>query len=496
MKHTKLFLLIAIFSLLLGAVLLKDDFRLVKTVQGQSGPSIQLEEVASGLSSPLLVTNAHDGSNRLFIVEQPGIILVMQRNGGQPTEFLNITDKVAFGGERGLLGLAFHPKFAENRRFFVNYTREADGATVVAEYLVSETNPNRADAKEAVLLTVPQPFANHNGGMLAFGPDGFLYIGMGDGGSANDPGNRAQNVEEFLGKMLRIDVDTPNGGIPYSSPSDNPFFGPTRGRDEIYATGLRNPWRFSFDRATGQLYVADVGQNAVEEIDIVTRGGNYGWRVFEGTSCTNNSPQLCPTLDHTPPISQYTHANGRCSITGGYVYRGSEGTLPLGAYVYGDLCTGEIFMLDLGQQVLLRDTNLSISSFGEDEAGELYVVGIGGTVHRIVNDDPLPPPDFAINSAVIRHRKKGDVLDPVVVKNNGKKYEMTVIGTGLDANAQVFINGRSMKTRVGEVPGEQLIARLRRDTLQQPGALAVEVVNSDGSRSNQLMIQVAATSQQ
>jgi len=496
MKHTKFFLLIAMFTLLMGTVLLKGDSGLVRTVQGQSGPNIQLEELAAGLSSPIFVTNAGDGSNRLFIVEQPGIILVRQRNGGLLSEFLNITDKVASGGERGLLGLAFHPKFNENRRFFVNYTRSPDGATVVAEYQVSETNPNRADEKEIILLTIPQPFANHNGGMIAFGPEGFLYIGMGDGGSANDPGNRAQNVEELLGKMLRINVDTPNGAVPYSSPADNPFFGPTRGRDEIYATGLRNPWRFSFDRATGQLYAADVGQNAIEEIDIITRGGNYGWRVFEGTSCTNNDPQLCPTINHVLPISQYTHASGRCSITGGYVYRGSEGTLPPGAYVYGDLCTGEIFMLDLGQQVLLRNTNLTISSFGEDEAGELYVVGIGGTVHRITSDEPVPPPAFMINSAVIRHRVKGDVLNPVVVKNNGKKYEMTVSGIGLDAGAQVFINGRSMKTRAGAVPGEQLIAKFRRDTIQQPGTLVVEVVNSDGARSNQLMIQVAASASQ
>jgi glucose/arabinose dehydrogenase len=348
----------------------------------------RLSLVLDGLSSPLYVTNARDQSNRLFVVEQGGRILVLQPQASTASVFLDITARVVSGGERGLLGLAFHPNYAVKRRFFVNYTRRSDGATVIAEYQASLANSNVADAGERVLLVVAQPFANHNGGMIEFGPDGFLYIGMGDGGSANDPGNRAQNINDLLGKILRINVDAPNPPAPYSSPSDNPFFGSTAGRDEIFALGFRNPFRFSFDRETGDLIVGDVGQDQREEIDVVTLGGNYGWRVFEGTRCTGLDP-LCGSPGFIPPIAEYAH-NGRCSITGGYVYRGTRGTLPLGTYVYGDFCTGEILTLrpvmSGATETLLADTDLRISSFGEDEAGEIYVVGLGGTVHRIESE--------------------------------------------------------------------------------------------------------------
>ena len=341
----------------------------------------RLQTVLSGLSSPVLVTHAGDGSGRLFVVEQPGVIKVLASGSATPTVFLDIKGRVLYGGERGLLGLAFHPQFAVNGRFFVNYTRKPDGATVIAENHRSG-NPNVALETETPLLTVDQPFANHNGGMIAFGPDGFLYIGMGDGGSSNDPDNRAQNVNDLLGKMLRIDVDDT---LPYAIPPDNPFAGATVGRDEIYATGLRNPFRFSFDRATGQLYVGDVGQGQREEIDMVALGDNLGWRVFEGTRCTGLDP-LCTSGGFTPPIAEYSHTGGRCSVTGGYVYRGGREALPAGTYVFGDFCTGEIFTRAGGSMALLLDTTLNISSFGEDEAGELYVVGLGGTVHRLVAD--------------------------------------------------------------------------------------------------------------
>ncbi len=290
-----------------------------------------------------------------------------------PSTFLDISGRVLFNGERGLLGLAFHPQFSTNRRFFVNYTRRPDGATVIAEYRASAGNANVADTAETILLTIPQPFENHNGGMIDFGPDGQLYIGMGDGGSGNDPGNRAQNLQELLGKMLRLDVDR----------SQSP---PT-----IFAYGFRNPWRFSFDRLTGQLYAGDVGQDAREEIDIVTSGGNYGWRVWEGTRCTNLGPAPCSTPGFIPPIVDYqnTGSNGRCSIIGGYVYRGTQASLPYGAYVYGDLCSGEILMLKDGIQTVLLDTTFQISSFGEDEQGEIYVVNIGGTILRITNPDKV-----------------------------------------------------------------------------------------------------------
>jgi len=342
----------------------------------------------ANLSSPLYLTSARDGSSRLFVVEQVGRILVLHPEAGIPTAFLNITSKVLSGSERGLLGLAFHHGYATNRRFFVHYTRQPDGAIVIAEYKASLANPDVADAAEIVLLVVDHPLGNHNGGMIEFGPDGFLYIGLGDGGGANDPDNRAQNVDDLLGKILRIDVDVANPPAQYSSPADNPFFGARAGRDEIFAVGLRNPFRFSFDRDTGELVVGDVGQGAREEIDIVTVGGNYGWRVFEGTSCTGNDPLSCSAPGFIGPIFEYGHTGGRCSVTGGYVYRGTRGTFPLGTYVFGDFCTGEIFALRAAANgapiTLLLDTELSISSFGVDEEGEIYVVGLGGSVFRIV----------------------------------------------------------------------------------------------------------------
>jgi hypothetical protein len=339
-----------------------------------------LETFLTGLTNPLFITNAGDGSHRLFIVEQPGIIKVLQPGSVTPTVFLDISDRVLFGGEQGLLGLAFHPEYSSNGRFFVNYTRKNDGATVVAEYGRS-SDPNVALTTETVLLTIDQPFANHNGGCILFGHDGFLYIGMGDGGSANDPGNRSQNIDELLGKILRIDVDSAQ---PYAIPDGNPFKGATPGRDEIYAIGVRNPFRFSFDRNTGQLYVGDVGQAAREEIDIVSAGMNLGWRVFEGTLCTNLDPQQCSAAGFTPPIAEYGHTGGRCSVTGGYVYRGGAGALDNGTYVFGDFCSGEVFTLKNGVMNVLFDTTLSISSFGEDEDGEIYVVNLAGTIHKLV----------------------------------------------------------------------------------------------------------------
>jgi glucose/arabinose dehydrogenase len=456
--------------------------------------AIVLEQVVAGLLSPVYVTGARDGTNRLFIVEQPGRIMVLQPGATTPATFLTISAKVSFGGERGLLGLAFHPQFRTNRRFFVNYTRAGDGATVIAEYRASAANPDVADTAETVLLVIPQPFANHNGGMIEFGPDGFLYIGMGDGGSANDPGNRAQNVSELLGKMLRIDVDRANGAVPYSSPPDNPFFGPVAGRDEIYATGLRNPFRFSFDRITGELYAGDVGQNAIEEIDIITRGGNYGWRVFEGNRCTNNDPARCSTLSAIAPITEYSHSGGRCSVTGGYVYRGGRSTLTAGSYIFGDFCTGEIFLLVGRAQSLLMNTNLSISSFGEDDEGELYVVGLGGTVHRIINTSPPPPPPapgpLRLDSATVRKRSSGEVLQPVTTKKNGKKFEVVARGEGFVAGAEIRVNGRNLNTRAGAPVGQELIGRLRREMLRDPGTLTIEVINPDSSVSNQIVLQL------
>ncbi|CAN5723240.1 hypothetical protein BH24ACI2_BH24ACI2_11950 [soil metagenome] len=363
------------------------------TLAQTSAPyTFRLQPYLSGLSSPLLLTNAKDGTKRNFVVQQGGIIKVVQPGSNTPTDFLNITSRIVSGGERGLLGLTFHPQFATNGYFFVNYTRSGDGATVIARFkTTNSTNALGDPNSERIVLTVPQPFSNHNGGMIEFGPDGNLYIGMGDGGSANDPSNRAQNINELLGKFLRItpDVSGNNNNLPYTIPADNPFVG-VAGADEIYAVGLRNPFRWSFDRGgTRQLWAGDVGQNAIEEVDIITKGGNYGWRVYEGTQCTNNDPNLCNPNNFIPPIFQYSHPGGRCSVTGGYIYRGTKGSLPNGAYTYADYCTGEIWIWQNNQQILLLDTTRFISSFGEDEDGEIYVVGLGGTVEKITSDEPI-----------------------------------------------------------------------------------------------------------
>ena len=345
--------------------------------------AIVLEPVFTSAANLVFITHAGDGSGRLCVLEQAGTIKVFQSGSTDQSVFLDIRSKVFFSGERGLLGLAFHPGFETNRRFFVNYTRLPDGATVIAEYHASAADPNVADPAETVLLTIAQPYPNHNGGMIAFGPDGYLYIGMVDGGNANDPGDRAQNVEELLGKILRIDVDHPASATQlYSSPADNPFAGAVAGRDEIYAYGFRNPWRYSFDRQNGDLMAGDVGQNVIEEIDRVVKGGNYGWRTFEGTRCTGNDP-TCDPSPFIMPITQYDHSGGRCSVTGGYVYRGSRGTLPPGSYVYGDFCSGEIFLLEGTQVSLLASPGFSLSSFGEDAEGELYVVDYSGVVYLI-----------------------------------------------------------------------------------------------------------------
>jgi len=343
--------------------------------------AIDLDLVVDGLERPVFVGHAGDGSGRLFVLEQPGRIRIVADGALRARPFLDLTSRVRSGGERGLLGLAFHPDFASNRRFFVNYTREPDGATVIAEYRTTRLDPDRASRVERVLLTVAQPFSNHNGGMLAFGPDGHLYIALGDGGSGGDPRNHAQNRNSLLGKILRIDVD---GGRPYAIPPDNPF-ADGGGRREVFALGLRNPWRFSFDRRSGRLFAGDVGQNQSEEIDIIRRGRNYGWPIMEGPLCFR-PPTGCDRSGLTLPIASYRHVGGRCSITGGYVYRGSAIPELVGTYLSGDFCSGEVFGLRARERSLLLDTELQISSFGEDQAGEVYVVDLGGgAVYRIVS---------------------------------------------------------------------------------------------------------------
>jgi glucose/arabinose dehydrogenase len=351
----------------------------------ETGTGIALQQVITGLSKPVHLTHAGDRSGRLFIVEQRGSIRVVRGGKLVPTPFLDISPLVRSGGEQGLFSVAFHPRYGTNGLFYVNYTDRA-GHTVVARYAVS-ANPDRADAATALLvLTIKQPYANHNGGQLQFGPDGYLYIGMGDGGSAGDPHGHAQNPNSLLGKMLRIDVNVP----PYAVPKTNPFVGPGPPLDEIWALGLRNPWRFSFDRQSGDLYIADVGQNSWEEVDVQpagSRGGeNYGWNIMEGAECFS-PPSGCPRAGLTMPVATYGTGEN-CSITGGYVYRGTQVPALVGTYIFGDYCSGRIWGLrksDRGEWVMreLLDTRLSITSFGEDEAGELYVVDHGGAIYRL-----------------------------------------------------------------------------------------------------------------
>ena len=353
-------------------------------------PSIGLELLADGFSNPVYLAHAGDGTGRLFVVEQPGVLRILDSERGIGEEpFLDIRPRVRSGGERGLLSVAFHPQYRENGRFFVNYTREPDGVTVVAEYRVSG-DPNRADPQsERIILTIEQPFPNHNGGQLQFGPDGMLYLGMGDGGAAGDPLGHGQNLSTLLGALLRVDVDS---GEPYAIPEDNPFVGRAGARPEIWAYGLRNPWRFSFDRCDGRLFLADVGQDRWEEVDLIRKGGNYGWNVMEGAHCFR-PPVGCRTEGLELPIAEYDHSLG-CSITGGYVYRGTQIPGLIGRYLFGDFCSGRIwaltplvpdaYRLEDWRMDELLDTTLSISSFGEDEAGELYVLDLNGAIYRFV----------------------------------------------------------------------------------------------------------------
>ena len=356
--------------------------RSVADVHGEVGLQPVVRE---GLERPVYVTHAGDGSGRLFVVEQPGRIRIVRGGTLLERPFLDIVGQVRSTGEQGLLGLAFHPAYAQNGRYFVNYVRASNGDTVIAEFRVSE-DPDRSQPAEKILLSVSQPYPNHKGGMVEFGPDGFLYVALGDGGAGGDPGNRAQNRGMLLGKILRIDVD---GGDPYAIPPNNPF-AKGGGRPEIFAYGLRNPWRFSFDRQTGLLWAADVGQDTWEEIDLVRLGGNYGWRIMEGAHCFH--PRfLCMQEALTSPVSEYRHKGDRCSITGGYMYRGTTVSSLRGAYIYGDYCSGEIFVLrpeqagPSGEPIVLLTTELRIASFGQDEAGELYVVGHSGSLQRIVS---------------------------------------------------------------------------------------------------------------
>ena len=362
----------------------------ITRAEAPSADAFELTDIAGDFVRPLYLTHAGDGSNRLFVLEQTGKIWII--NNGERTRFpfLDISGLITQTADRdyseqGLLGLAFHPDYASNGVFFVNYT-DRRGATIVASYTMSLSNPDIADINSGqILFQLAQPYVNHNGGHIEFGPDGYLYVSLGDGGSANDPLGAGQNRQLLLGSILRIDVD---GALPYTIPSDNPFVDDSRALDEIWAYGLRNVWRFSFDRLTGDLYLGDVGQNRWEEINFQPAdsagGENYGWNVWEGTHPFAGGL----AENHVPPVFEYSHSQGNgCSVTGGYVYRGESIPELEAAYIFGDYCSGKMWASyrDQDEQwrtVELLQTNMAISSFGEDESGEHYVVDYGGTIYR------------------------------------------------------------------------------------------------------------------
>ena len=356
-----------------------------------AAPAISLVPAYRGLAQPLQVTYAPGDTERIFIVEQVGRVRVGEGGVLRPEPLLDLRGEVSTASERGLLGLAFHPRFQENGFVYVNLTNRR-GDTEVRRYRVDPRTYRADPASMRLILSIPQPAANHNGGMMAFGPDGYLYIATGDGGRAGDPWGNAQNLGSLLGKILRIDVDR---GDPYAVPADNPFAG-GGGRPEIWAYGLRNPWRFSFDRATGDLYIADVGQNRWEEVNRQPAGSaggeNYGWNRLEGNHCYPRGEE-CDRTGLTPPIAEYAHdRSGGCSVTGGYVYRGREVPALAGWYLYGDYCSGTIWGFDTRSLVEgvspepseLLQTNALISSFGEDAQGEVYITDQrSGTVFKV-----------------------------------------------------------------------------------------------------------------
>jgi glucose/arabinose dehydrogenase len=354
---------------------------------------VRPEKVVGGLETPVGIAQAGDGSGRLFLLEKVGRIRVVQDGALLPTPFLDISDRVgSSASEQGLLGLAFHPQFGQNGYFFVNYT-DVRGNTVVSRF--SAGGARQGDpASEEQILQVEQPAGNHNGGHLAFGPDGYLYIGLGDGGSANDRFGNGQNGQTLLGAMLRLDV---NYGQPYGIPGDNPFITNPDVQNEIWALGLRNPWRYSFDRLTGDLYIADVGQNLYEEVNVQPAGSpggqNYGWPIMEGMQCFPEE-RPCDRTGLTLPVADYDHSQG-CSVTGGYVYRGQAYPKLTGIYFYADYCSGRIWGMapDGGaggsgwQVAIVAESDIRISSFGQDEAGELYLLAINrGELYRIVGE--------------------------------------------------------------------------------------------------------------
>jgi len=411
MNRRMFFVAFILFSLLTAVFACLPVFMPSVVGQTQGGYGVEVAFPHLTFSQPVGICGAVDGTNRLFVVDQPGVIWVFEnsQNASSSRVFLDISTRVLFSGEQGLLGLAFHPNYTENGYFYVDYVADNPRRTVIARYQVMANNSDQADASsELVVLTVNQPFANHKGRQLAFGGDGYLYIGLGDGGSGGDPLGNGQNRSSLLGKILRIDVNSFSAGRNYGIPSDNPFAGNSLSyREEIYAYGLRNPWRFSFDPATGKLWVGDVGQDRIEEIDIVEKGKNYGWNIMEGTLCYNPASG-CNQAGLELPVWNYTHDVGN-AIIGGYVYHGSLLPELSNGYVYGDYGSGRIWTLQYNgtgepSNSLLVSSSLTISSFGLDSLNELCICAFDGKIYRlnyIIPEFPLPLPFLPLALAVL-----------------------------------------------------------------------------------------------
>jgi len=438
-------------------------------------PNVQLVEAFPNLffNKPLHLTHSGDGTNRIFVVQQDGKIIVFPNDSNvaatQSKVFLDISNKISSSsGEQGLLGLAFHPNYNTNGYFYVNYTAGSPLRTVISRFKVKTSDPNKADSlSEYVILEINQPYTNHNGGTVMFGLDGYLYTGMGDGGSGGDPQNNAQNLQVLLGKMLRINVNDTSATRRYVIPPTNPFYNnPSAGKEEIFTWGMRNPWKFSQDAVTGLIYAADVGQNAWEEIDIIQNGKNYGWRVMEGFACYN-PPTGCDTSGKTLPIKAYGRSQGDCSVTGGYVYRGNRRPELRGAYMYGDYCTGRIWMLRYNNGVVTSDSlltqkNILLGSFGVDQFNELYMLATSanGKIWRFnrspfstgINEGGSVPSKYSLQqnfpnpfnpSTVIRYSvpEQGDIKLEVF-DITGKLVRTLVNTFRLSGNYETVWNGR------------------------------------------------------
>ncbi|MFD2892372.1 PQQ-dependent sugar dehydrogenase [Flavobacterium chuncheonense] len=436
--------------------------------------TIAIEAFASGFSNAVEIT--HAGDSRLFVVQKAGLIRILNSDGTiNPTPFLDVSSLTVSSGERGLLGLVFHPNYASNGYFFINYTNTS-GNTVIARYTVNPADSNLANPTGVILMTITQPYSNHNGGSLKFGPDGYLYIGMGDGGSAGDPENRAQNITTNLGKMLRIDVDVTTAPY-YASPPSNPYVGIT-GNDEIWAIGLRNPWKFSFNRLTGDLWIADVGQNNIEEINKITTpltaGLNFGWRCYEGNVAYNTSG--CAAVSTmTMPIAQYNHSNG-CSITGGYEYTGSLYPAFQNKYFFADYCVNRLGYVDTTNNTISYTPNFSgsnnFTSLGEDMNGELYITN-STTIYKIIDNTVASSSSF---------EKNGFILSPNPVKDsftitNDNHWNISRIEvydlTGKQYKATTITNSEVLKMDISGL---------------QNGVYLVKILTEDGNNFNTKLI--------